>query len=133
MIVLELPVKGVGVLTSLIEPVEQYAKLEGMFPSRPIHVVAYGVDVLDDERRGGGVDRPELAIGTAATGPAHIHHAGGKTRHEFRTQTIILGQAVVKQGGGAAGAAEGKPRRIEDRGRESVILGQSNPLISRGR
>src|ERR1700676_2955339 len=40
LIELELPIKGVGGLTCLIVPVEQHAKLEGMFPASPIHVVA---------------------------------------------------------------------------------------------
>ena len=42
-------------------------------------------------------------------------------------------QAVVVQGRAAAGAAERKPRRIEHRGREGVVLSERNPLISRGR
>ena len=96
LVVLELPIKGVGILSSFIEPVEQYAKLEGMFPSGPIHVVAQGVDVLNAEGRGGGIDRPELANRRRRRSPAHVDYAGGKTRHELRTQTIILGQAIVK-------------------------------------
>ena len=87
-----LPIKGVGGLTGFIEPVEQYAKLEGMFPTSPIHIVAQSVDVLPVVRRGGGVDGTELGIGAAA-GPAHVNYAGVKTRHELGTGTT--GQANV--------------------------------------
>src|SRR5260370_36630662 len=40
LVVLELSIVGVGSLASLIEPVQQYSKLEGVFPAGPIYVVA---------------------------------------------------------------------------------------------
>ncbi len=40
LVVLELSIVGIGSLTSLIEPVQQYSKLEGVFPAGPIYVVA---------------------------------------------------------------------------------------------
>ena len=95
LIVLELPVKGVGGLTCLIVTVEQYAKLEGMFPASPIHVVAQSVDVLFVERRRGGVGGTELGIAVASA-PVHVDYAGGKTRHDAGTQTIVR-QADVSQ------------------------------------
>src|SRR6266704_6832949 len=94
LIVLELPVKGVGVLGSDIEPVQQYAKLEGVLATGPNDVVAQRVDVLKKERRGSGVDGSKLGI-RAAIGPVQVDYAGGKTRHETRTQATV-GQADVK-------------------------------------
>src|SRR5580700_6571951 len=101
-----------------------------MFPSGPIHVVAQGVDVLKAERRRGSIERSELGIPAAARA-AHVHYAGGETRHDLRTGTAW--QTGVSQGIGVVRATERKPRCIEHGGRKGVVFGQRNPLIPRGR
>src|SRR5258707_13796241 len=101
-----------------------------MFPTGPIYVVAESVDILEVERLGRGVDGTELGIAVAAA-PIHVDDACRKTRHEGGTQTIV-GQPDVSNTRGAESAAEGKPRSVNYRRRENVILGQSNPLDSCG-
>jgi len=130
LIELDLPIKGVGGLTSKIVPIEQYSKLEGMFShgtnSRRRSKCKYsGV-----ERLGGGVDGTELSI-TVTPAPIHIDNACRKAWHEGGTQTTV-GKADVRQVRGAARATERKPRSVNYRSREDVILSQRNPLVSRG-
>jgi hypothetical protein len=62
LIVLELPVIGVGGLTSLVETVEKYSKFESVLPASPVYVVAQRVDILKAEGRGSGIGRSELGI-----------------------------------------------------------------------
>ena len=129
LIVNDLPIKGVGCLTGFIEPVEEYAKLEGMLATDPVHIVAQSVDVLSGKRRRGGVHGTELGI-IAAAGPAQVDYSSIKARHELGTSST--GQADVSLVDRVVGAAEGKARGIEYCRRENVILRQRNPLISRG-
>src|SRR5260370_16120323 len=104
LIVLDLSVKGVRVLSSDIEPVQQHPKLEGVFATGPYEVVAQRVDVLEKERRGSRVDGSKLGI-RAAIGPVQVDYAGGKTRHVTRTQATVR-HADVKQFRADAAAAD---------------------------
>src|SRR4029077_10302700 len=65
----------------------------------------------------------------AATGPAHIHNAGGKTRHDLGTRAARQADIVLRRV--AVSAAERKTGCVKYRGREGVVLSERNPLISR--
>src|ERR1700674_1985020 len=125
---LDLSVIGIGGLIRDIEPVEQCSELESVFPARPNHIVAQGVDILESERLRGGVDGSELAISTTGC-TIHIHYTGIETRHDGGPCTVR--QTDIINARDPVGAAEREPRGIEDCGREDVILGQSDPLVSR--